>query len=180
MLENMKNYENEEWVDIKGYEGRYQISNYGRIWSIVSQRYLKAHELVGKHYMVVCLIAKNGKKKTEYVHRLVLLSFVGNPPEGKPQCNHKDEDPHNNRLDNLEWVSASENINYGTRNERMAATNSKKVNYYDEDGNLIAVFDSVKAAAQTLKLSNGYVSMICSGSRKGQALGGKKLAYAAD
>ena len=53
-----------------------------------------------------------GKVKTFYIHRLVAETFIGCPPEGKTQINHKDGDKENNVVDNLEWVSAKDNIKH--------------------------------------------------------------------
>ena len=97
---------NEIWKDCKGYEGKYQVSNEGRIWSIKRQIYLKQKDVNG--YKKVCLMAINGKKKFEYVHRLVALAFLDNP-NGYPEVDHIDRDRGNNNLENLRWVSKSEN-----------------------------------------------------------------------
>lgn len=104
----MDNATNKEiFKDIKGYVG-YQISNEGRVWSIKSQRYLKQNTNGG--YKRVCLMAPNGKKKFEYVHRLVALHFIDNP-EGKTQVDHIDRNRENNTVENLRWVSVVENNN---------------------------------------------------------------------
>lgn len=113
MMENR-----EIWKDVKGYEGLYQVSNLGRIWSVKSQKYLKPWvNTCGYH--LVGLISKNGKQKKEQIHRLVALAFIENP-NNYPQVNHKDENKGNNCVENLEWVTAKQNCNYGTRNERIA------------------------------------------------------------
>ena len=112
----MDNYE--IWKDCKGYEGKYQVSNYGRVWSIVRQQY-KSQREDKDGYLIVTLVAKNGKIKKERVHRLVALVFIENP-NNYPQVNHKDENKGNNCVENLEWVTAKQNCNYGTRNERVA------------------------------------------------------------
>ena len=66
-------------------------------------------------------LSKNGKTKAEYVHRLVALAFIPNP-DNKPQVNHKDENKQNNYVDNLEWATCKENVNYGTRSTRQSET----------------------------------------------------------
>ena len=113
MLEN-----NEIWKDCKGYEGKYQVSNFGRVWNANNQRYLKPWISKGGYYLVN-LISKNGKIKHESIHRLVAIAFIDNPCN-YPQVNHKDEDKTNNRVDNLEWCDSKYNNNYGTRNERIS------------------------------------------------------------
>ena len=113
MLENK-----EIWKDIKGYEGKYQVSNFGRVWSIKNQKYLK-YWVNRCGYHLVGLRSKNGKQKHEQIHRLVALAFIENP-NNYPQVNHKDENKGNNCVENLEWVTAKQNCNYGTRTERAA------------------------------------------------------------
>ena len=107
----------EVWKDCKGYEGLYQVSNQGRVWSIRTQKCLKPR-LMENGYLQVWLTAKNGKVKGEKVHRLVAIAFIENP-YNKTQVNHKDENKQNNSVDNLEWMTPKENSNYGTRNEKI-------------------------------------------------------------
>lgn len=112
----------EEWKDIKGYEGIYQISNMGRVKSLSNGKYKK--EKIRKYrkdkdgYLQLNL-HKNNVMTTFKVHRLVAEAFIPNP-HNLPQVNHKDEDKTNNRVDNLEWCTVEYNNNYGTRNKRIA------------------------------------------------------------
>lgn len=103
-MESAKNME--VFKDIKGCNG-YQISNYGRVWSAKRNRYL-ALTPNNRGYLQVKVIANNGKRKNELVHRLVALHFIDNP-ENKPEVNHIDRNKENNSVDNLEWVTHSEN-----------------------------------------------------------------------
>ncbi|QYG31004.1 HNH endonuclease [Mammaliicoccus sciuri] len=108
----------EIWKDIKGYEGLYEISNYGEVWSVRKQTLLTKCETSGYH----CVgLTKNKKRKHFKVHRLVANNFVDNP-FNKPCVNHLDENKINNHHSNLEWVTHEENANYGTRNERIKET----------------------------------------------------------
>lgn len=103
----MENAQNMEiFKDIKGYPG-YQISNFGRVWSAKSNKYMKP-VANNAGYLQIKLIAANGKRKGELVHRLVALHFIDNP-NGKPEVNHKDRNKVNNHVDNLEWVTHGEN-----------------------------------------------------------------------
>lgn len=126
----------EIWKAIKGYEGLYEVSNKGRVKSL-SRKMWNGHSfwlskeitLKGrsdknkKHYLSVCL-RKNRKSKTIYIHRLVAEAFIENT--NNLSCvNHKDEDKFNNNLENLEWISFKDNLNYGTRNERSGKKRRK-------------------------------------------------------
>lgn len=135
----------EEWKDIKGYDGRYQVSNLGRVKSIwheqsvgIGQRRLKRidkERMVaitdnGKGYKLVSL-SKNGKRKNEYVHRLVAEYFL-DKKDGANVVNHKDCNPSNNKASNLEWCSQQENIDYSVsfgRGYRKPRKTSSGENY---------------------------------------------------
>lgn len=133
----MEIYPNEVWRPVEGFE-TYDVSNWGRVrsWNRTKNpngRILKPQEVGGEtnsRYHAVRLyrnIRKNdGSMKKEvklkYVHRLVLKAFVGPPPTPDHQANHKNCDKQDNRLDNLEWVTASENIAHALENGRMNYT----------------------------------------------------------
>lgn len=115
----------EVWRDVKGYEGKYQVSNYGNVKSI--ERKTKRNDGVlytvlgkakkptkwGAGYEVVNLW-KSNKQHMEYVHRLVAEAFIKNP-ENKPYINHIDGNKTNNNVDNLEWCTAHENADHAWR-----------------------------------------------------------------
>ena len=113
-LENTIDME-EIWADIEGYEGLYQISNLGRVWSIRKEIYRKVG-LIGPYLSVS--LTKDGHYDTFTIHRLVAKAFIPNPLD-LPQVNHKDENPLNNCVDNLEWCDAKYNCNYGGRNSKI-------------------------------------------------------------
>jgi len=97
------------WRDIPGYEGLYKISKDGDVYSAVSDILLKTH--MRKDGYLAFGLYKDGKRKTCYVHRTVALAFIGKRPDGL--CvNHKDGVKTNNRLDNLEYITQSENVKH--------------------------------------------------------------------
>jgi hypothetical protein len=101
----------EVWKDIPGFEGRYKVSNHGRVYSYVrgNGRYLKPQDRDG--YLVVFLFPKveSGYRQEKWdVHRLVMLAFVGPLPEGF-HTNHKNGIRTENLLENLEYVTPKEN-----------------------------------------------------------------------
>jgi hypothetical protein len=99
----------EIWKDIPEWEGLYQVSNLGRVKSLRKRIILKPLKL-RKGYLGVEFRESN-KRKHFRVHRLVALVFIPNP-ENKPEVNHKDGIKSNNHVDNLEWCTASENVQH--------------------------------------------------------------------
>lgn len=123
---------NEIWKPVVGYEGLYEISNLGRVKSLGNtlkgSRFrgietIRRQEVSKFGYYRVAL-RKDRKYKHWSVHRLVAIAFLPNP-DNLPVVNHKDENPKNNRVDNLEWCTHQYNINYGTARERSAETFKK-------------------------------------------------------
>ena len=153
----------EIWKPIKGYEGRYEVSNYGRIKSYVTN---KNGSIIkgtvhkdGYQYLIVS--DANHNREGFYVHRIVATHFIDNP-NNYQQVNHIDENKLNNRVDNLEWCTASYNVNYGSRNTCVASKNtnhpsrSKPVFSIDSDG-AFCFYDSVGEAERQTGLSHGNI-----------------------
>jgi|694.fasta_scaffold133323_7 hypothetical protein len=102
----------EEWKIVAECNGRYYVSNYGRVKSFMyfREKFLNGG-IVGRGYRKVILVDKLNKPKQFYVHRLVALAFIPNP-ENKSSVNHKDGNKLNNNVDNLEWMTQQENVQH--------------------------------------------------------------------
>ena len=128
----------EEWKDIVGFEGLYQISNYGRVLSFHhgGHKYLSLKNYSGG-YLSVSL--SNKKKKAKgWVHRLVAESFVGKPV-GNVQVNHKDLNKQNNHVDNLEWVTSRENTIHSVTNNPSVLDGMKHYSRFIRPRQVVAV-----------------------------------------
>lgn len=137
----------EVFKDIPHYEGLYQISDKGRVWSVKYNRYLKPR--VGRcGYYQVELRQKNGKRKLELLHRLLALTFIPNP-EKLPVVNHIDKNKLNNDISNLEWCSQQGNSLH---------SNCKTVKQYTLDGVLVKTYSSVLDAATENHYTGSYIS----------------------
>ena len=175
----------EIWKDIKGFEGRYQVSNLGRVRSLDMvlegrnwqssgpfeyQRSGKVLKPLKKRngYYQVCL-RHDGKPKYFSIHRLVALAFIPNPNK-LPCVNHKDEDKANNVVSNIEWCTQKYNSNYGTRKERLREYSinnvMRPVVQYDMEGNVIDTFESLTDAANKTGIPNADIGGVCKGRRK--------------
>lgn len=161
----------EIYKTINGFEN-YQISNFGNVWSIRSGKKLKKQ------------ISKNGYESVDLgrgnkmlVHRLVALNLIPNS-FNKPCVNHKDGIKTNNHVDNLEWVSYSENEKHSYRflgkkpnktnlgNKGIKSKDSKPVVRYDIKGCVIGLYGSASEAARELNISQGRISCNCRGESK--------------
>jgi hypothetical protein len=153
----------EEWktIIIDNEEVNYEVSSFGRVRNKKRKNILSVHKVSG-YYKVHLSI--NGKKKMCSVHRLVAIAFIPNP-NNLPQINHKDEDSSNNYVQNLEWCTASYNINYGTRNQRAAEKNSKPIAQI-KDGTVVAIYSSSIEAQKQTGIDFSKIRMCCRKERK--------------
>lgn len=104
----------EEWKDIPGFEGRYQVSNFGRVKSLSYNKTGKTRMLSirpDKAGYCSTAIQENKKSRRVLVHRLVAQTFIPNP-DNKPQVNHIDGNKSNNKVSNLEWATERENVRH--------------------------------------------------------------------
>ena len=167
----------EQWrtavYDGEVYEGLYKVSNFGRILSLNYRNTGKSELMTpvdnGCGYLKVGLW-KNGKTKQCLVHRLIAQTFLPNP-DNLPEINHIDEDKTNNRVDNIEWKSHKDNINHGTRNERVSKAEindpnkSKRVIQLTLDGVLIREWPSASECGRN-GFNKGHVAACCRGEEK--------------
>ena len=160
----------EVWKTIKGYGGRYQISNMGRIWNTVTQRLMKP-QLKKTGYYNINLMKPNKKIVTERVHRLVALYFCPKK-EGCNVVNHIDCNKTNNRWDNLEWTTVSGNTKHCYDNSQsfrnQVARNSKlgaekiilTLEVWTLSGDFVGQFHGYKEAAEALGINEKTVRNI--------------------
>lgn len=160
-----------EIKDIKDYEGYYAITSDGEVLSTRYNRTLKPRPTEDGYLQVVLCV--RGDQKPFYVHRLVAQAFVPNP-EGLPEVNHIDENKNNNDVSNLEWVTAKDNCNHGTRNERMAKKHFKTVINLDT----LHMYESVKLASALTGANKTSIASCCRGQAK--TAGGYHWCYLED
>ena len=155
----------EIWRDIDGYEGLYQISNKGRVKRLLgpSERILRPVLNRSGYYYI--MLYNDSVKKAFRLHRLVAQAFIPNL-YNKPQVNHLDENKKNNCVDNLEWATAKENSNYGSRNERITGRPSIPIIQYSKDGEFIKEWQSAVEVKRVLGINNSHIIQCCKGKRK--------------
>lgn len=178
----------ENWKDVIGYEGYYQVSDLGRVRSldrffdclnpltgeksISKGKILKSRENVGYMYINLCV---HDVRKGHRIHRLVADAFIPNP-EGKTQVNHKNGIKIDNRLFNLEWSTPSENGLHAYANGLSDIVNRKKVKCIDNN----MIFESSYKAAEWVnneKYSNTKLIKNIANKIRVVANGQRKIAY---
>ena len=157
----------EVWKEVFGYDVLYEVSNLGRVRTRYSKMtgYSKDYRFVkpsdnGNGYLRFNW-KLNGRSKTVYLHRLVAEYFIPNP-NSLNEINHKDENKQNNCVDNLEWCDHKYNCKYGTRNDRSAQKNRKKI-VCVETGR---IFESSTQAASELNVNVTAISNCLRGRSK--------------
>nr|QBK85392.1 MAG: HNH endonuclease [Iridovirus LCIVAC01] len=142
MIEENKEEEKEEWRTIPGNE-KYEASNLSQIRNTKTKRILKKY-ITETGYERIGLYSQNGRKNNQ-VHRLVAQAFIPNP-NNFPQVNHKDKNRANNKVENLEWATASMNVKHSIK---MGVKRHKRAVWQrDLEGNEVAVFDSITKASE--------------------------------
>lgn len=158
----------EKWRDIPGYEGLYQVSNFGRVRNHkgVILALNKRPSNTQERYLIK--LSKNNKKRSFLVHRLVATAFIPNP-EDKETVNHIDGDPLNNRSDNLEWATKSENHLHRVYSLGEHSLLPCKPVRCVESGQ---IYPSLCAAARDLRIQQSSISQVINGHRGVKTAGG--------
>lgn len=171
----------EIWKPIKNYEN-YEAGSCGFIRNTNFHRSGKTKVLKPSHsnkYPIVQLF-KNGVGKWEYVHKLVAEAFIPNPLN-LPQVNHKDENPENNCVENLEYCDAGYNSRYGTRTKRLAEKLTNRldesivVGQFTRNNKLVAKYPSISEASRIVNVDITSITKCCK--EKYKTAGGYKWAY---
>jgi hypothetical protein len=141
----------ENWKDINGYEGLYKISDEGNVHSFYYNKKLKPKITDGGYAQVT--LVKNGTFNYHLIHRLVAINFIENP-KNKREVNHKDFDKQNNSINNLEWVTASENQIHSQSRGTIVKRKGSKHEWSKPMLNIQTgiYYDNIIEAAQTTEL----------------------------
>lgn len=169
---DLEDLPNEQWKDIKDYEGLYQVSNYGRVKSLRRNIILKEMKSKESNYRYFLSLSKNGVRKQVKCHRLVAKAFVPNLNK-LPEVNHKNPvttDICDNRSSNLEWVTHQENmiwrVKCGNQPKNTFIKNgqnvcNKNVVQLNKDNKLIQVFPSLRMAMKKTGFHESTIFKVC-------------------
>lgn len=167
----------ENWRDIPGYVGIYQVSDNGNVRRKEKYKAVPGVLRPNKRpngYLCVDL-SKDCKRKTFLIHRLVSLAFIPNP-DNLPQINHKNENKADNRVENLEWCDSRYNNNYGTVKKRISITKSIPIIQCNMNGEIIRKYYGMNEAARQTGIYVQNIHKCCIGVYK--TAGGYKWKYA--
>lgn len=161
----------EEWKAVVGFEGLYEVSNFGKVRSLPRQIKLRngiTHQHKG--YVLKCgrdgggyqfvILRKNGKSFNRKIHRLVAETFVSKKDKSYDTVNHIDENIDNNTSSNLEWCTNRYNLDYGHRRTREVDTRGTKIAQYSKNGKLIAVYPSIGEASRRTGIGRVNIASI--------------------
>jgi len=193
---SLESIEGEIWKDVLGYEGKYQISNFGRVKSLrkynstgINYRskmpcgYFRKEKILKQsiHQYYFVQLGNGKRNNTHFIHKLVAKSFIPNP-NAKPYINHINGIKTDNRIENLEWCTAQENTIHGWRTGLMTSqrceksTSSKTTIQFTLLGDKIKEWVCAAEAARELSIHKGNISRACRGELK--QYGGFKWQYA--
>lgn len=164
----------ETWKDIADYEGLYKVSSHGKVYSCITGKILNTR-LSSSGYLKVQLY-KNNQPKTVYIHRLVASSFLDKKSENL-EVNHIDGNKTNNNIENLEWVTKSENQIHAIKNNLRKSSpmlgktgrknpKSKPVLQFSMQGKFLAEYACISEAARSVNCKHSSISACLSGRKK--------------
>lgn len=193
----------EEWKDIPGYEGLYQVSDQGRVRSLdrivvnsrnvyrtLKGRILRPLKYRNGYFYIV--LSKDNHRKNCRVHRLVARAFIPNP-ENKPHLDHINTKRDDNRVENLRWTTAKENVNNPLSIKHLSDAmkgdkhpmygklgkdnpTSKAIYQISKDGNIIRKWGGMREAERHTGTKQKKISLCCQGKRR--TTGGYRWIYA--
>lgn len=192
----------EEWKAVVGYEGLYEVSSLGRVRSLdrickqvgITKDYCDTYTKRGKlmslkpwhtyakgaktkyYRTTVSLYDRSGKRHYCKVHRLVAEAFIPNP-DNKPFVNHKDCNPCNNAVDNLEWCTPKENVAYMDKLDRRVSK-TVRVKAIDIKTGTEYIFGSLSQAKEATGCSKAHICGCCRGYKGRVTSGGFRWSYA--
>ena len=161
-MDNQQLSSKTEWREVKEYSN-YEVNQLGEIRHKKRQKILKPRSNNGGYQYVNFKI--NGKNTNFAVHRIVANAFIPNP-NGCTEVNHKDYNKKNNCVDNLEWVSSSQNKQHSYLKQENKKSRGKAVNQYTKEGIFLKTFDSVSDSAKELGCCVAAISNCCLGRTK--------------
>ena len=164
----------ENWKQVVGYEGLYEISSVGQVRSVLRKvwnpgrkcyrtqysRILK--QTLDSHGYKRVTLSKDGNINQFLVHRLVAIAFIPNP-YNYSQINHKNEIKDDNSVSNLEWCNNEYNCNYGNHNSHISEAQSISVLQFNLDGSFVKEWKSAREAERKLGISNVNILRCCHG-----------------
>lgn len=158
----------ESWKDVVGYEGLYEVSDFGNVRSLLRNNVRNLAFRNHKNGYYTVLLWRDGKQKSYTVHRLVALAFIPNN-DGFTDVNHIDENKKNNRVDNLEWCTHKENVQKYNANHlrhgcvRNGKHKGKKIIQLTLNGEFIREWPNSRTVFRETGMSDWSVSQCCRG-----------------
>lgn len=166
------------WKDVPGLDNRFKANSNGNIWDKVENDWVPYYFMSIRGYYTkgskkpsgFGYLAFSYKGKNYRVHRVIAETFIPNP-NNLPCVNHLNENPSDNRVENLEWCSYKENSNWGTAIQRRVDNISKSIAIVDNDGRIIETFkNSIEAEkilrSRGVKVGFSNIRAVCTGKRK--------------